>query len=135
MEKEVICPYCNDKALFVNSSAVYQRDYGMIYLCPRCDAYVGVHKKTNEPLGTLANAELRAWRKKAHAVFDPLWEKKLEIKQRSGEKCNKFEARNSGYKWLAQELGIDRKDCHIGMFDVETCQRVVQICTNWRKAA
>ena len=31
-------------------------------------AYVGVHKGTDKPLGRLANAELRYWKKRAHAA-------------------------------------------------------------------
>ncbi|WP_247790043.1 MULTISPECIES: zinc-finger-containing protein [unclassified Bradyrhizobium] len=38
-------------------------------------------------------------------------------------------ARGSGYRWLSEQLGINRKRCQIGMFDVETCRRVVEICS------
>jgi hypothetical protein len=34
-------------------------DYGMIYYCPKCRAYVGVHAGTDRAKGRLANAELR----------------------------------------------------------------------------
>ena len=37
-------------------------------------------------------------------------------------------ARVSAYKWLAEALGIDPADCHIGMFDVDLCQRVIKAC-------
>ena len=37
----------------------YGVDYGMIYYCPQCGAYVGVHKGTDRAKGRLANAELR----------------------------------------------------------------------------
>lgn len=62
--KEVICPYCRAKAELRDSEFVYgDRNYGKIYVCsnyPICDAYVGVHKGTQDkPKGTLANAELR----------------------------------------------------------------------------
>ena len=41
----VICDYCGTPADFVDSSVVYHgHSFGMIYLCPRCGAYVGVHK-------------------------------------------------------------------------------------------
>lgn len=40
----VICDYCGTPADFVDSSVVYHgHSFGMIYLCPRCGAYVGVH--------------------------------------------------------------------------------------------
>ena len=131
----VICPYCNEPAAYVNSAAIYGgRDYGMVYLCSPCKAWVGVHDGTDKPLGRLANAELREWKKKAHAAFDPLWIRKFEkrVKER-GMDYKVFYARGSGYKWLAQQLGITSKECHIGMFDVEMCKRVVDVCTNWRQ--
>ena len=74
---------------------------------------------TDKPLGRLANAELREWKKKAHAAFDPLWQ---------GGKMR----RNQAYAWLAQRLGLPTHLTHIGMFDVITCQQVVRICTNER---
>jgi hypothetical protein len=127
------CPYCQSPVELASSAKVYGgRDFGMAYICtrwPACDAYVGVHKGTDKPLGRLANAELREWKKKAHAAFDPLWMKKLEKRrQERGPEYKKAFARGSGYRWLSEQLGIDQKDCHIGMFDVETCKRVVEVC-------
>lgn len=92
------------------------------YRCSPCKAWVGCHPGTKTPLGRLANAELREWKSKAHAAFDPLWKRKMA----SGVK--KREARGAGYAWLADQLGIKHEDCHVGMFDVPTCQRVVEIC-------
>ena len=47
----VICDYCGTPADFVDSSVVYHgHSFGMIYLCPRCGAYVGVHKGLTNPL-------------------------------------------------------------------------------------
>ena len=43
----VICDYCGTPADFVDSSVVYHgHSFGMIYLCPRCGAYVGVKDET-----------------------------------------------------------------------------------------
>ena len=119
----VTCHYCDQAADYVDSSEVYGRSYGMMYLCRPCLAWVGVHKGTNKPLGRLANKELREWKIKAHAAFDPLWKKKML------KGFSKKEARNAGYRWLAKQMGICREDCHIGMFDVEQCKQVVEICT------
>ena len=120
---EVICRYCHQKTEYVSSAVVYGgRDYGMIYLCGACNAWVGVHKGTDNPLGNVANQELREWRKKAHAAFDPLWRRRMK----NGK--NKFRARNGGYSWLAKALGVPRAECHIAMMDVELCKRVVEIC-------
>lgn len=109
-----VCPYCGATTEYVDSEVIYGRSYGMVYLCRPCDAYVGVHKGTDKALGRLANAELREWKKKAHAAFDPVWKER--------------QSRNKAYKWLSKALGINRKHTHIGMFDIEECKRTVEVC-------
>ncbi len=112
------CPYCNGKAVLVHSSVVYPRsNYGNLWVCahyPECDAYVGCHKGGDVPLGRLANAELREAKKRAHAAFDPWW-------QKGGLN------RSTAYEWLAQRLYISEADCHIGKFDVAQCERVCEV--------
>ncbi len=85
--------------------------------CRPCDAYVGCHGATYEPLGILANPELRLLRRKAHDAFDVRWEGKGKG------------VRNSCYKALAETLGIDKNECHIGQFDIEMCRRVIKATT------
>ena len=89
----------------------------MIYLCRSCDAYCGVHKGTDISLGRLANAELRLWKKEAHLHFDALWKQK-------------YLKRRDAYRLLSEHLQIPKEYCHIGMFSVSTCKRVVQ----WSKS-
>lgn len=115
--KTVICPYCGEKAEYVDSAEVYHGiSYGMIYLCRPCNAYVGVHGKSDVPKGSLANAELRYWRRLAHAAFDPLWQHGKFYKQR-----------NSAYAWLAEKMDLPKEETHIGMFGIESCKRVISI--------
>jgi hypothetical protein len=35
--------------------------------------------------------------------------------------------RSHAYQFLAKRLEIPVKDCHIGMFDLETCQKVLEV--------
>ena len=137
-----ICPYCSKPAVLVDSVVVYRRSYGMIWHCAPCRAWVGVHKGTIKPLGRLANEELRQWKIKAHAAFDPLWQAKFRHRAAGGAgktgtpggaSYKPAFARGSGYSWLATQMQIDKKDCHIGMFDVEQCKQVVQICSKYYK--
>jgi len=72
-------------------------------------------------LGTLANAELRAARNRAHAAFDPIW--------RSGEM-----SRRKAYAWLGDQLGLPVKRVHIAEFDLATCSKVVSVCKSSRCA-
>ncbi len=122
---DVYCDYCGRKTEFVDSKVIYGQSYGMIYLCRNCMAYVGVHKGTAKPLGRLANAQLRYWKKLAHASFDPIW------------KYGRFKgSRNVAYAWLAGKMGLPIDKTHIGMFDVAECKMTVQICNaenrGWR---
>ena len=121
-QRQVFCDYCGRQAEYVDSKVIYGKSYGMIYLCRNCMAYVGVHKGTNIPLGRLANAELRYWKKAAHAAFDPLW------------KYGRFRHhRNAAYGWLSQKMGLPIEKTHIGMFDVPQCKQVIQIMYDERR--
>jgi hypothetical protein len=115
-DHQVFCPYCEILARFSKTSAgVYGgRDYGPIYFCMPCGAWVGCHKDTERPLGRLANAELRKAKQAAHAAFDPIW----QFKEKT---------RRQAYAWLAAQLGIPAYKCHIGMFDVELCEKTAKI--------
>ena len=117
--KKIFCNYCGKIAEYVDSTEIYGRSYGMIYLCRPCRAYVGVHKGTDKPLGRLANAELRAYKKAAHSAFDPLW---------SWPGSPFFRRRNKAYKWLSEQMKLPQEETHIGMFDVTQCKRVIEIC-------
>lgn len=126
-----ICPYCGNDAKLVTGEVIYPHRKDLFDLkfwhCEPCDAYVGCHKKGawvpdshkhsdgTIPLGRLANAELREAKKSAHAAFDPIW-------------TDQRMTRKTAYKWLANALGIDRKECHIGMMDAERCRKVVEVC-------
>lgn len=110
----IICPYCDNPAELKDSSVIYGKSYGLVYICFSCNAYVGTHRNTDRPLGTLANQELRKLRKECHNLFDRLW-------------LTKKMTRHEAYKWLAKQLGLDVEQCHIGMFDVEQCKKVKEI--------
>lgn len=114
--KGEICPYCKVKSEKANSKEVYHgKDYGDIFICRPCKAYVGVHKDNGKPLGRLANAELRKAKREAHRYFDNIW--KL-----------KYKDRKKAYAWLSESIGVEKEFCHIGMFDIEQCLKVVQVC-------
>ena len=111
----MICPYCNKPAKYGPNEEFYGKRYGrsyMCYYCKDCDAYVGTHNNTERALGTMANQELRNWRRKAHAMFDPFW-------QEFGLD------RNEAYGLLQTKFG---HRIHIGEADIETCQQIVKFC-------
>lgn len=124
----VICPYCGKKAEYVKGDRIYSGrgswDNKFFWVCFSCDAWVGCHSKDkrfgrigDEPLGRLANEELRKAKMRAHKAFDPLW-KDNDIR------------RKDAYVWLSEELGVPFDECHIGMFDVDMCERVIEAVSN-----
>lgn len=112
-----ICPYCGKESEYVDSSVVYHgKSYGMIYLCRDCDAYVGCYPD-GRAMGRLANAELREAKKRAHHYLDQLWE--------TGRR--REHKRHIIYNWLSRMLGIPRELTHIGMSDVDQCNRIADL--------
>jgi hypothetical protein len=121
------CPFCSQKVVIANNAEVYGRAYGewpWVYRCTgqKCGAYVGMHPFTNIPLGTLADAPTRQARTQAKAIFNPIWE--------SGHMT-----RSEAYAWLAGQLGIPVAECHVGWFDVQTCQRAAAVCLRLAREA
>lgn len=119
------CPYCGAKVELKDASFIYpnnskSKKWGKMWVCsnyPKCNAYVGCHKGTTIPLGRLANERLRTLKMEAHKQFDPIWKSGLL-------------SRKEAYKWLATMLNIPIDECHIGMFDIKMCQRVIHLCRN-----
>ena len=99
-KKQIHCPYCGAKASLRPASAVYgtatKVPDSYLYVCdryPRCDSYVGAHKRTKEPMGTLANGDLRNKRIQAHKAFDWMWKSGLMTKWQA-------------YKWMQGKLAL-----------------------------
>lgn len=141
----VICPYCEDPAKLVKGSHVYphRRDLAGkdFWRCDPCDAHVGCHPGSVDPLGALANAEIRRARQHCHRAFDPLWQDAWRLpvyqidahvdprERRRAIKSIRRAARTRSYRWLANQLGIDPEDCHIGhMTDLEQLRAIYRLC-------
>lgn len=114
--KPPVCEYCGATAVLRDSAVLYKgTSYGPAWICenyPECDAYVGAHEDGNKPLGRLANAELRGWKQKAHAAFDPLW--------KDGPL-----SRTEAYNWMADILGLTKEQAHIGELDLGMCKGLI----------
>ncbi len=113
-----VCRYCGASVRLVHHSEVYGRSFGdwpYLYKCSRCEAQVGLHPRTNLPLGTLADRALRDARKQSKSVF-------FSLSERRGW------SRNDAYRWLRKATGLDSADCHFGLFDLERCVTVAALC-------
>jgi hypothetical protein len=115
MNDKIKCPYCGKEAKWCENKVVYGKNYGksyMCYYCADCDAYVGCHNNTTEPLGTMANKELRELRVKCHELFDRFWQ-------------DKKMTRKEAYKLLEEKTGIK----HIAWTTKEECEKIVSFLT------
>jgi len=120
----VLCT-CGKPAELVSGKEVYPHRSDLFQLafwrCVRCNSYCGCHKGTNNPLGTLANSELRDWRKKCHTNFDQIW-------KQYGT------SRSMAYEWMSTVMGISKSKCHIAMFDVKQCEKLLyEIQQGWER--
>lgn len=128
----VTCPYCGSLAKLVTGEVIYPHRPDLFakkfWQCEPCDAYCGCHAPNpkygfdgTQPLGTLANKELRRIRLKTHAAFDPMW------------KDGTFASRRKAYTWLAGKLEMPVEDCHIGSMNALQCQRATVFATEHRR--
>ena len=122
MKENDICRYCGGVIKLIPASAVYGEStqrLGMesefVYQCQNCNARVGCHKGTTRALGNVANEVLRLKRRETHKVFDAFW-------QGNGM------SRTKAYKWLAAQMRLSEKDAHIGGFEMDQCQQVIDLC-------
>lgn len=103
------CPNCNGKVACVSNELVYGRelgDYPWIYICVKCDMYVGIHPFTNIPVGTLADKKTREARTQCKKPF---------------LKLVAIINRKKAYEALASAMGIPVSKCHFGWFDITEC--------------
>lgn len=86
----VVCPRCGEE------SETILTDYGSTkHVCRPC----GLRSWDYKPL---VSPRTHLLRKLAHAAFDRLW------------RDEKIVRRGKAYRMLAKELGISRRQCHIG---------------------
>lgn len=123
------CPYCYSATELIDSAELYRdgTSYGWAYICRPCKAWVGCHKGTENALGRLADAELRAKKQATHKVFDRLHTTNLIDRLHPQHKKSKGTRRSRAYLWLSLRMGVDYRDCHIGMFTPEQCEQAISI--------
>lgn len=98
-----LCPYCG------RPTVLDKNDFGRIYICRPCDAYVGCHhsrKNGDRPLalGRVAKLDLRQKRMEAHKWFDTIWQMN-------------YMDRKSAYWYLSTNLGLPKDYTHISWLD------------------
>lgn len=125
-----ICRYCGGVIRRVPAQKVYGDAAAnrlklwneWFYQCQNCNARVGCHRGTTRPLGNVANEVLRLKRMETHQVFDAFW-------QRRGM------SRTAAYKWLSEQMKLPEAKTHIGGFEMDQCQQVIDLCRQKEMAA
>ena len=112
------CPYCGSPVIFRSADGIYRSNEKrtMLYVCsryPLCNSYVRVHKGTKIPVGELANPELRALRRQAHASFDRLY-------------LSGFMSKQDAYLWLSDITCTPLSRAHIGYMGEYNCRLVME---------
>lgn len=128
MEAPEICRYCGGVIRLVPAETIYGEAAAkrlelvgeFIYQCQNCNARVGCHKGTTRPLGNVANEILRLKRMETHQVFDSYWHRKGM-------------SRTAAYRWLAKRLHLSTEQAHIGSFEMDQCQKVIDLCRQREK--
>ena len=122
MNVPTVCRYCGGVVRLIPAEQVFRdaterlgQTGEKLYQCQNCNARVGCHRGTMRPLGKLPNETLRLKRMEAHRVFDAWWK-------------SQGMSRTKAYKWLAQRMEISTKEAHIGGFEMEQCQQLLDLC-------
>ena len=119
MKKNAVKCFCGAQATIRPASVVHgsnARDE-YLYVCsryPKCDSYVGVHRGTRKPLGSLADKKLRTTRIEAHREFNQVW------------LCGIMEKKQA-YKWMQVTLGLSEEQAHIAKFSEFMCEQLIRI--------
>lgn len=121
-----VCDYCDARALLARSGDEpypYREDHGPLWICPACQAWIGVHSRStrNVPLGRLADAALREAKSRLHDVLEPLVDGKVRR-----DRVNIFEARARAIRWVSTELGIDPLPGSIHALSLDQCEHALR---------
>jgi hypothetical protein len=124
-ERSPRCIECGKEAELVYGDVIYPHRADLFskrfWLC-ECGAYCGCHGVTSRPLGNPCGRETRIARMAAHDLFDPIW--------RSREMD-----RRGAYTWLAERMGLQPEQCHIGMMTEKQAREVVLHCRERSRVA
>lgn len=114
VEHDLDCPDCGAMLVLVEFRGK------PLYKCIRanqtaCQGTHGAHID-GAPMGVPAHWTVRAKRRKAHSVFDLLW---------NGPESKM--SRGAAYRWLQGAMNMTEHDAHISRFDIAQCERVLAL--------
>lgn len=92
----------------------YGWDWYIACTSPTCQAFVETMPNTFLARHAMVSPLTRRARIQAHKIFDLLWEPDTE-------------RRTLAYKWLQEEMGMTKEECHIRFFNLQQCQEVIRL--------
>jgi len=109
MLHSVTCDYCHQPAQQSSTAR------GPIWLCVPCDAWVPIHanSKNAQPMGRLANAELRDAKRLFNHAMRPIID---------------MVGRRNAYEWLAKAMGLTTHQCDVHRFDLAQALLARKLC-------
>jgi hypothetical protein len=113
------CLHCQGRCRLTSGAEIYPHRPDLVrkavWKCDGCDATVGCHPGTTEPLGFAADRATRDARVKLHHErIDPLW--------KAAPSDVRKQARDQVYHILSEGMGLARQNTHTGMFTLEQCR-------------
>lgn len=118
-----VCDVCGAPTQVAHNTDIYGKWVGShewFIQCtdPQCGAFAETWPHSRVTFKKMATPQTRRARRMLHGIFDPLWKTR--------------EQRTLAYTWLAEKMGLPRKECHIGLFSVEQCQQAILLVEKYR---
>lgn len=126
------CDYCGARAQlaqFGDEPYPYRDDYGAVWICTSCEAWIGVQprSKHHAPLGRLADGALRDAKSRLHDALEPLAAAKARR-----DSMTVFEARAKAVRWVSTELGFDPVPHSLHALTLDQCTQALNYVDAWK---
>lgn len=105
-EYELSLQYLVDTGRFCSDCHAFTELRSNKWVCSSCGKCVSCHSGTDRAMGSVADSNIRDWRRRAHLAFDRIWKDGLL----SRERC---------YRELTHVLGMPADYTHIGVLTTE----------------